>query len=62
MQNKRLNLSELKVKSFITDVEIDSIKTLKGGAIEEKRTFDCRPLEKPTYVQDCTASIKQLCR
>lgn len=31
MKNKKLNLNELKVKSFVTDLEKSSANTAKGG-------------------------------
>ena len=31
MKSKKLNLDELKVKSFVTDLEKKSHKTIKGG-------------------------------
>lgn len=33
MKNKKLNLNELKVKSFVTDLENGKENTVKGGAI-----------------------------
>lgn len=31
MKNKKLNLSDLKVKSFVTDLETEKENTVKGG-------------------------------
>jgi hypothetical protein len=31
MKNKKLNLNELKVKSFVTDMEKEKSETVKGG-------------------------------
>lgn len=33
MKNKKLNLSELKVKSFVTDLENEKGNTIKGGSM-----------------------------
>ena len=33
MKSKKLNLSELKVKSFVTDLESEKENTVKGGRI-----------------------------
>jgi len=34
MKNKKMNLSELKVKSFVTDLKKGKENTVKGGGIE----------------------------
>jgi len=44
MKAKKLNLDQLKVRSFVTDLSVEKGNTVKGGAAETDKKSDC-PLE-----------------
>jgi len=52
--DKRLNLSQLKVTSFVTSVEEVDLKNLKGGN-SVNASCNCTPPVYPTY--KCTLQV-----
>ena len=40
MKQKKLNLKDLSVKSFVTDVEKSSVNTVKGGSLNCGQTIN----------------------
>jgi len=53
MKNKKLNLNELKVKSFVTDLENEKEKTVKGGGPFDTPVHSF-PLGCPGSFYNCT--------
>lgn len=41
MKNEKLNLNELKIKSFVTNVEAPKVDTVKGGLKPATIEFMC---------------------
>jgi len=52
MKNKKMNLSELKVKSFVTDLEKEKENTVKGGRNSEGYHESNGP-----FSECCTAGV-----
>ncbi|GAA0188672.1 hypothetical protein GCM10009122_47720 [Fulvivirga kasyanovii] len=51
MKNKKMNLTDLKVKSFITELDSTSENTVKGG-------YESAPAECPTGLGAYTCNTK----
>ena len=61
---KKLNINGLKVTSFVTDLSVNNVKTVKGGYPMTGQYCDSEvngycwsdnPNQCPTYVNNCTA-------
>ena len=48
MKNKKLNLNELKVKSFVTDLEKGQVNTINGGDNFHRASVIFGCIEVPT--------------
>lgn len=55
---KRLNLSDLKVKSFVTSVKEDNVDTVKGGTLGRQSGFQIICDSSP---QNCPEPTAQGC-
>jgi hypothetical protein len=50
MKSKKLNLSELKVKSFVTDIEKETSHTAKGGATAACSDIICNTTDNSVII------------
>jgi len=57
MKTKKLNLDELKVKSFVTNVKTDLLNTAKGGNASEEYTVCCWEDELTQYRSYCGTCV-----
>lgn len=58
MKNKRLNLNELKVESFVTSLENENEQTVKGGGTVNGWTgASCMVLTLPSVLDRCPEPV-----